>query len=85
MSTVVYKKAAMKGLAKAPAGVRRRLTDGFERIAADQSTGLDIKPLQGRDGYRLRVGAYRALYRIDKNGQCIVVVVNIGSRGDVYK
>lgn len=40
--------------------------------------------LGGRDGYRLRVGSYRVLYRVDK-GALLVEVFRVGSRGDVYK
>lgn len=35
---------------------------------------------------RLRVGGYRVLYRYDKNGELqILYIIDIGSRGDIYK
>ncbi|MEE8320466.1 MAG: type II toxin-antitoxin system RelE/ParE family toxin [Gammaproteobacteria bacterium] len=37
-----------------------------------------------KDGYRLRIGDYRALYRIYEN-ELIIEVIKLGSRGDVYK
>lgn len=46
---------------------------------------LDIKKFQGMNNiYRLRIGDFRILYSIiDKS--LLVIVVKIGSRGDVYK
>ena len=47
--------------------------------------GEDIKKLQGHEGLmRLRVGDYRIIYRMD-NGRLIVLVIDAGSRGDIYK
>ena len=48
----------------------------------------DIKPLQGyKDGrMRLRVGQYRIIYRYDKGGTVeILLILDIGARGDIYK
>jgi len=45
----------------------------------------DIKKLAGMvDIYRLRIGKYRAVYTI-KHNQLIILVLKIGSRGDIYK
>lgn len=47
----------------------------------------DIKKLQGpksRGLYRLRVGNYRILYSVD-HGQLVVIVVDAGNRGEIYK
>ena len=48
----------------------------------------DIKPMQGyKDGrLRLRVGKYRVTYRYTKDGEVeMLIVMEIGSRGDIYK
>lgn len=47
-------------------------------------TGLDIKPLQGRDGFRIRFGGFRAIYEFE-NEQLMVLVLDAGSRGGIYK
>ena len=45
----------------------------------------DIRPLKGQVGvYRLRVGGFRIILRID-HLQEIIFVDAIGSRGDIYK
>ena len=52
---------------------------------ADQRGGNhNIKKLTGREGYRLRIGSYRGIYEIAE-GKVRVIVLNIGSRGDIYK
>ncbi|CAA7626496.1 Plasmid stabilization system (fragment) [Candidatus Terasakiella magnetica] len=40
--------------------------------------------LQGRDGYRLRVGDWRVIYKIEA-GQLILRVIEIGPRGGIYQ
>jgi len=42
------------------------------------------KPLKGRNEWRLRVGGWRVLLRID-NDKLLIVAVSVGTRGDVYK
>ena len=56
----------------------------FYRIAASDTEGLNIKKLRGREGYRLRIDGYRAIYEIE--GETInVLVLDAGPRGDIYK
>ncbi|OKO96030.1 RelE/StbE replicon stabilization toxin [Geobacillus proteiniphilus] len=44
----------------------------------------DIKKLKGQDGlYRMRIGTYRVLFRIDHDER-IIYIEAIGNRGDVY-
>ncbi|RDI52784.1 type II toxin-antitoxin system RelE family toxin [Nocardia mexicana] len=46
---------------------------------------LDVKKLSGDDGlYRLRVGRFRVVYRID-NGRLVILVVAVGRRRDIYR
>lgn len=46
---------------------------------------LDIKKLTGTtDRYRLRIGKYRFLYRIDHD-QIVIYFFDADGRGDVYK
>lgn len=71
-------------LAIMPKAMAHRFIVAFATLATGQATGLDIKKLAGRDGYRLRIGGWRALYRME-NAQLIIEVLKIGPRGDIYK
>jgi mRNA interferase RelE/StbE len=42
------------------------------------------KKLQGRDGYRIRVGDYRVIYKIFDH-ILFVEVTNLGHRSDIYR
>ena len=44
----------------------------------------NVASLNGRDGYRLRVGNYRVIYSID-DGELVVQVLKVKPRGEVYK
>ncbi|MGB5611930.1 MAG: type II toxin-antitoxin system RelE/ParE family toxin [Sedimenticolaceae bacterium] len=84
MGTITYKKKALKGLAKMPREIATQFRAGFGRIAARDADGLNVQKLQGRGGYRLRIGSYRAIYEIE--GETInVLVLDAGPRGDIYK
>ena len=58
-----------------------RIVRGLEKLAIDPPQG-DITPLEGKAGYRLRVGGYRVLFDIDEN---MIVVYSIAPRGQAYK
>lgn len=74
-----WKKAA-KYLKTQPKNQQERLLKAIYGIPNG-----NIKVLQGYENfYRLRVGDYRVIYRIDDN-ELIIIVLKIGSRGDIYK
>lgn len=54
------------------------LTNGLDAV------GLDIKPLKARPEWRLRVGEWRILLRVDHK-RIIITVVRLATRGDIYK
>ena len=84
---VTYSKSALKFLA----GVQKKVADSIKEAIS----GLtlippegDIKAMQGyNDGrLRLRVGKYRVIYRYDVDNELkILYIIDIGSRGDIYK
>ena len=85
MHELRFRKAALKALMKLPADARQRIQEALRQLADDTETDkLDIKALQGRDGFRLRVGKWRVIYHKDDNAM-IILVVDAGSRGDIYK
>lgn len=84
MYKIIYRKSALKVLAKMPLKSALQFQQAFETIAINNVTELDIKKLEGRDGYRLRIGGYRAIFR-RLDDVLIIEVVDIGSRGGIYK
>lgn len=74
-----------KGDKKTFENIRLRLLD-LKMYPLPQIPGspLAVKELQGREGFRTRVGQYRILYTVNEN-KILVEVFRVGSRGDVYK
>jgi mRNA interferase RelE/StbE len=60
-----------------------RILDALALLEEDPFGG-DVIELKGREGWRLRVGRWRVLFRLDADKRTIVVL-GIGPRGDVYK
>lgn len=81
MYRVVLKKRAKKFIDKLPKGEKIRIVSAIEQLPY----GEDIKKLKGHsDLLRLRVGDYRIIYTVD-NGEYVILVIDIGNRGDIYK
>jgi mRNA interferase RelE/StbE len=74
----VYKK-----LAKLPRPDREAILLALSNLQNDPFA-LDLKPLRGRSDWRLRVGGWRILVRTDIDEK-IIIVYELGARGDVYK
>ena len=61
--------------------IRKKL----EIIAANpHAAHPNAKKLQGREGYRLRVGDWRVIYEI-QNERLVIIVLKVASRGEIYK
>jgi mRNA interferase RelE/StbE len=58
-----------------------RITAAIDKLEEEPPEG-DITKLQGKDGYRVRVGSYRIIFDIEPEK---VVVYRIARRGQVYK
>lgn len=77
----------MKFLAKMDKITVGRIRGAISGLAQTPPVG-DIKAMQGyNDGtMRLRVGKYRVIFRYDNSGELeILYIIDIGSRGDIYK
>ena len=82
---MIYKKAAIKVMKKMPVGIRRRLERELQAVANDpENYQGDWKRLQGSPYWRVRVGGYRAICAVD-SGELVILVLKVGTRGDVYK
>ena len=82
---IKFKKDAFKFLEN-HRELKDKFIDAFTKICINPSNSeLDIKKLIGYDDlYRLKIGKYRAIYTII-NDELVILVLNIDSRGDIYK
>jgi mRNA interferase RelE/StbE len=81
--TVVLTKKAQKQLDK--------LSDNIAAPILEAIAGLEENPrpqgfkkLQGREGYRIRVGNYRVIYDIF-DSELIIDIITLGHRKDIYE
>lgn len=85
--TIRYSKDALKFLSKLDKKSANRIIEAIKGLTYDPPEG-DIKTMQGyTDGRkRLRVGSWRIIYRYDTENMIdILLVIDIGNRGDIYK
>ena len=83
---IEYSKTAVKAIKAMDKSTKQRIKAGIEGLTERPPRG-DIKVMQGyTDGrQRLRVGKYRVIYKYLTNGIEILCIMDIGSRGDIYK
>lgn len=74
---IQYSKQAIKFLKKQDMPTRKRIVTAINLLPSG-----DVKSLQGRKGYRLRVGSFRIIF--DVNGS-ILLIEKIDNRGQIYK
>ena len=83
MKEIVYSKSALKTLSRIPANLAKRIRSKIEMYAADPASQVSsVVKLQGRDGYRLRVGDWRVIFDEDGN---VIAILEIGPRGGIYE
>ena len=85
MYKIVYTTQAAKALLKMPRNIAQRIREKVELVAVDPFAPLpNATKLQGRPGYRLRVGDWRIIYEINEDS-VMIVVLKIAPRGEVYR
>ncbi len=80
---VQIERRAQKALAGITQPHQNRLIEAIRGLAADPRPPRANK-LSGREGWRVRVGAYRIIYEIHDD-QLLVLVVGLGHRREVYR
>lgn len=81
MKTVILTPSAAKDLDLLPQDARETVGNGLIRYAT--SGHGDVKRLQGRDGFRLRIGQYRVIFDEDET---TILAIYIGRRATtIYK
>ena len=84
---IEYSKSAVKVIERMDKAMKQRIRAGIEGLTVRPPMG-DVKPMEGKpEGrYRLRVGGYRVIFTYRQDGTMeILYIIDIGSRGDVYK
>ena len=80
--SIRFKSSVKKDLRSIPKQDVLRILNALEHLAQDPRP-ITSKPLTGRDGWRIRVGQYRAIYTINEQ-EIIIEVIKIGHRKNVY-
>lgn len=80
MKPIQYSKQATKALAKMPAATAKRIIAAINAYTRGEK--VDARPMAGSPNIRLRVGGWRVI--INDSGM-VLLVLRIGSRGDIYK
>lgn len=81
---IEFTRAAVKAFDKLQVKDRRRLSDALDELERDPHSQGSRK-IAGSEGlFRVRVGDYRIVYRVEEE-QLVVLVVRLGHRKDVYR
>lgn len=85
MYKIVFTRQAYKALRRIPEDIVQRMRERLDQIAEDPFVqNPNVTKLQNRPGYRLRVGDWRVIYDVQE-GEMIILVLKVGSRGDIYR
>jgi mRNA interferase RelE/StbE len=85
MYRLTIRKQAIKTLQRMRARDALRVRGELDKLAQNPGRrDIDVTPLRGRPGLRLRVGPWRVIFERDEEARKIDVL-RIGPRGDVYK
>jgi mRNA interferase RelE/StbE len=80
---IEYSRYAIRALGRMPANIAKRIRGKIEAYATNPaSQANNVVRLEGRPGYRLRVGDWRIIF--ETRGDA-VAVLDIGPRGGIYK
>ena len=80
---VKLRRSAEKELDSLPEKLHNRIVSALSALK-ENPLPIGVKKLQGREGYRIRIGGYRVLYVIDKSKK-VVDVFSIADRKEVYR
>ena len=80
---IIYSKLAEKEILALDRTVGQRIFKKVD-LLKDQPFGLGSQKLAENKGYRIRIGDYRVIYKIDK-GTKTVNIIKIKHRREVYR
>ncbi|TVQ44864.1 MAG: type II toxin-antitoxin system RelE/ParE family toxin [Gloeocapsa sp. DLM2.Bin57] len=80
---ITIKKAAAKALSVLPNEDYQKVRDAIRALAENPRPSGCLK-LTGREGWRIRIGVYRVIYKINDQDKKVVVLA-LGHRRDIYR
>ncbi|HGG59816.1 MAG TPA: type II toxin-antitoxin system RelE/ParE family toxin [Gammaproteobacteria bacterium] len=85
MHRILFSKQADKTLRKMPRNMALLIRRKLEHLSSDPfASNANVTKLQGRPGYRLRVGDWRIIYDVEDD-RLVIEVLRISPRGGVYQ
>jgi mRNA interferase RelE/StbE len=82
---IEFAPAAARAFRRLPKGVQARMRAKLDLLArGPYAKNNNATKLQGRSGYRLRVGDWRIVYEIISE-RAVVVIIDVGPRGSIYE
>lgn len=81
--SVVIQRRAQKRIARFTPEIQDRIEKDLQALS-EEPRPPGSRKLQGREGWRIRVGDYRAIYEIDDTAREVLVVA-VGHRKDIYR
>jgi mRNA interferase RelE/StbE len=82
---IIFSTQAARSLLKMHRNAASLIREKLAQIAVDPFASIpNAMKLQGRPGYRLRVGDWRVIYEINKQ-QVAIMVIKIAPRSEVYR
>ncbi len=89
MTRVIYKRSAIRVLQRMDRRTRQRVVDALDQLEEDPDRqDLDIKPITGAGGFRLRIGNWRVLYdreQAENETEEEIIIQAIRPRGQAYR
>jgi mRNA interferase RelE/StbE len=84
MYRIVSSRAFRKAIVKLPANWQKRIVTKIREVAVDPyAPNKNLTKLQGRDGYRLRVGDWRVIYELEDD-RLVMLLLEVGPGGGIY-
>ena len=85
MYRIVFTKQANRTLRKMSRNTTRLIREKLDQLAQDPyARNPNLTKLQGRPGYRLRVGDWRIIYELEDD-RLVILVLKIAPRGGAYR
>lgn len=84
MYKITFSKDADKVLRRMPRNTALIIGKKIMELAKNPHGMRNVKKLTNHPGYRLRIGDWRVVYTVNDN-ELIVHVINVKTRGEIYK